>query len=56
MTNEQKSAVSWLLKKDYSYQAALMYPHTQSELSIDDTIALCDDLIAAHEGWLPQYK
>ena len=44
------------LKKDYIYQAALMDPHTQSELSIDDTIALCDDLIAAHEGWLPQYK
>ena len=44
------------LKKDYIYQAALMDPHTQSELSIDDTIALCDDLIAAHEGWLPEYK
>ncbi len=44
------------LKKDYIYQAALMDPHTMSELSIDDTIALCDDLIAAHEGWLPQYR
>ena len=43
------------LKKDYIYQAALMDPHTQSELSIDDTVALCDDLIKAHEGWLPEY-
>ena len=44
------------LKKDYIYQAALMDPHTQSELSIDDTVALCDALIEAHEGWLPEYR
>jgi len=43
------------LKKDYIYQAAMMDPHCQSELSIDDIVALCDDLIAAHEGWLPEY-
>ena len=44
------------LKKDYIYQAALLDPHTASELSIDDIVAMCDDLIAAHEGWLPEYK
>ena len=44
------------LKKDYIYQAALMDPHTQSELSIDDTVALCDALIEAHKGWLPEYR
>ena len=44
------------LKKDYIYQAALLDPHTSSELSIDDIVAMCDDLIAAHEGWLPEYK
>ena len=44
------------LKKDYIYQAAMMDPHLMSELSIDDIVALCDDLIVAHEGWLPQYK
>ena len=43
------------LKKDYIYQAAMMDPHCQSELSIDDIIALCDALIEAHEGWLPVY-
>ena len=42
-------------KKDYIYQAAMMDPHCQSELSIDDIVALCDDLIRAHEGWLPEY-
>ncbi len=44
------------LKKDYIYQAALLDPHTSAELSIDDTINLCDDLIEAHGDWLPAYK
>lgn len=44
------------LKKDYIYQAALMDPHTSAELSIDDIISLCDDLIEAHAGWLPEFK
>ena len=44
------------LKKDYIYQAALMDPHLQSELSIDDIVSLCDDLIEAHDGWLPKYR
>ncbi|MBE5776515.1 MAG: alpha-glucosidase/alpha-galactosidase [Clostridiales bacterium] len=42
-------------KKDYIYQAAMMDPHCQSELSIDDIVAMCDDLIVAHTGWLPEY-
>lgn len=42
-------------KKDYIYQAAMMDPHCQSELSIDDIVAMCDDLIQAHAGWLPEY-
>ena len=43
-------------KKDYIYQAAMMDPHTASELSIDHIKAMCDDLIAAHGSWLPEYK
>jgi len=43
-------------KKEYIYQAALLDPHTAAELSIDDIIALCDDLIAAHGDWLPEYN
>ena len=42
-------------KKETIYQAAMMDPHLQSELSIDDIVSLCDDLIAAHQGWLPEY-
>ena len=42
-------------KKDYIYQAAMMDPHTAAELSIDDIVALCDDLIQAHGNWLPKY-
>ena len=43
------------LKKEHIYQAAMLDPHTSSELSIDDIVALCDDLIEAHKGWLPEY-
>ena len=43
-------------KKDYIYQAAMMDPHTASELSIDHIKAMCDDLITAHGSWLPEYK
>ncbi len=44
------------LKKEYIYQAAMMDPHTAAELSIDDIVAMCDDLIAAHGDWLPRYQ
>ena len=27
----------------------------KSFVSIDDLVALCDDLIEAHKGWLPEY-
>ncbi|HLQ71908.1 MAG TPA: alpha-glucosidase/alpha-galactosidase [Bacillota bacterium] len=43
-------------KKDYIYQAAMLDPHTSSELSMDDIVALCDDLIDAHGDWLPSYQ
>lgn len=43
-------------KKEYIYQAAMLDPHTSSELSIDDIRSLCDDLIETHGDWLPAYK
>jgi alpha-galactosidase len=43
-------------KKDLVYNAAMLDPHTSSELSLDDIKALCDDLIEAHGDWLPKYK
>lgn len=43
------------LKKEYIYQAAMMDPHCQSELSIDHIVELCDALIEAHKGWMPEF-
>jgi len=43
-------------KKEHIYHAAMLDPHTAAELSIDDIVALCDDLIEAHGDWLPAYK
>lgn len=42
-------------KKEAIYQAAMLDPHTSSELSIDDIVSLCDDLIEAHGSYLPEY-
>ncbi len=43
------------LRKEDVYRAVMMDPHTQSELSIDDIVAMCDDLIRAHGEWLPKF-
>lgn len=42
-------------KKEHIYHAAMLDPHTAAELSMDDIISMCDELIAAHEDWLPDY-
>ncbi|MBQ2817093.1 MAG: alpha-glucosidase/alpha-galactosidase [Clostridia bacterium] len=44
------------LKRDTIYQAAMLDPHTAAELSIDDIVAMCDDLIEAHGDYLPKYR
>ena len=44
------------LKKEHIYHAALLDPHTSAELSIDDTIKLCDALIKAHGDMLTKYR
>jgi len=43
-------------KKETIYQAAMLDPHTSSELSIDDIIKMCDDLLEAEKDWLPVYN
>lgn len=43
------------LDRDKIYQAALLDPHTNSELSIYDIRHLVDDLIEAHGDYLPKY-
>ncbi|MED4601285.1 alpha-glucosidase/alpha-galactosidase [Paenibacillus validus] len=42
-------------KKEHIYHAAMLDPHTAAELSIDDIVAMCDDLIEAHGDWLPKF-
>jgi alpha-galactosidase len=44
------------LKKEHIYHAAMLDPHTAAELSLDDIVALCDDLIEAHGNWLPKFS
>lgn len=36
-------------KREHIYHAAMLDPHTAAELSIDDIIMMCDELIEAHE-------
>ncbi len=43
-------------KKEHIYHAAMMDPHTASELSIDDIIKMVDELIEVHGDWLPKYR
>src|SRR5699024_10574100 len=57
-TNKQSLTIETVMtiKKDSIYQEDMLDPHTSAELSIDDIVALCDDLIEAHGDWLPKYK
>ncbi len=58
MINSQLLAVEAVLtgRKDYVYQAAMLDPHTAAELSIDEIVAMCDDLFEAHGDWIPAMK
>ena len=42
-------------KKEHIYHAAMLDPHTASELSIDEIKHMVDDLIEEHGSWLPKY-
>lgn len=37
-------------KREHLYQAAMFDPHTAAELSIDDIISMCDEMLEAHES------
>ncbi|MFP4976147.1 alpha-glucosidase/alpha-galactosidase [Paenibacillus sp. CN-4] len=43
-------------RKEHIYHAAMLDPHTSAELSLDDIVSLCDELIEAHGSWLPAFK
>jgi alpha-galactosidase len=42
-------------KREHIYHAALLDPHTAAELTIDEIVSMCDELIEAHGGYLPKY-
>ena len=43
-------------KKEHIYQAAMLDPHTGSELDIDTIKKMVDELIDAHGDYLPKYN
>lgn len=43
-------------RKEHIYQAAMLDPHTGSELDIDTIVKMVDDLIETHGDWLPKYN
>ena len=43
-------------KRDHIYQAAMLEPHTASELDIDTIKKMVDDLIEAHGDYLPKFS
>ncbi len=43
-------------RRQYIYSAAMLDPHTAAELDLEQIWHLVDDLIAAHRGWLPEYR
>ena len=43
-------------KKQYIYNAAMMDPHTGSELNIEDIQKMVDELIEAHGDWMPEFE
>ncbi|HWT73208.1 MAG TPA: alpha-glucosidase/alpha-galactosidase [Mobilitalea sp.] len=42
-------------RRENIYQAAMLDPHTAAELSIDDIVKMCDELIAAHGDYMKEY-
>jgi len=43
-------------KREHIYHAAMLDPHTAAELDLDQIWQLVDEMIEAHNGWLPVYS
>ena len=43
-------------KKEHIYQAAMLDPHTGSELDIDTIKKMVDELIEVHGNWMPKFN
>lgn len=55
--NVQELTVRALIDEnpEHIYHAAMMDPHTGAELDLDQIWALVDDLLTAHDEWLPAW-
>jgi len=55
--NVQDLTVQALLteNRDHIYHAAMLDPHTAAELDLDQIWNLVDDLLIAHDEWLPEW-
>ncbi len=55
--NVQELTVQALLteNREHIYHAAMLDPHTAAELDLDQIWTLVDDLLAAHDDWLPEF-
>ncbi len=55
--NVQDLTVQALLteNREHIYHAAMLDPHTAAELDLDQIWELTDDLLAAHDDWLPEF-
>lgn len=43
-------------RKEDVYMAAMLDPHTASELSLDEIRALCDDMFEANRAWIGEFR
>ena len=43
-------------RREHIYHAAMLDPHTGAELDLDQIWELVDELIEAHDDWLPAYE
>ena len=42
-------------RKEAIYQAAFLDPHTAAELTMDEIVAMCDEMIQAHGEYMKDY-
>ena len=54
--NVQELTVEAILtgNREHVYHAAMLDPHTAAELTLDEIREMVDDLLEAHEQWLPE--
>jgi alpha-galactosidase len=41
-------------KREHVYHAAMLDPHTSAELSIDDIVKMCDEMLEFNRPFMPE--